>query len=107
METLYLEDNQIGDAGAKGLGEGLSNCTKLETLYLKGNQIGDAGAIGLGEVLSHCTNLKVLDLGHNQIGDAGAKGLGEGQLGNTGSSGQPDWRCRPKVSEKVSTTAPT
>ncbi|KAL4512621.1 hypothetical protein ABPG72_020458 [Tetrahymena utriculariae] len=72
--------NQIGDAGASGLGSALAKCTNLSnlTLSLGSNKIGDAGASGLGSALAKCTNLSnlTLSLVYNQIGDAGASGLG-------------------------------
>ncbi|KAL4499083.1 hypothetical protein ABPG72_016985 [Tetrahymena utriculariae] len=75
------EQNQIGDAGASGLGSGLVKCTNLSnlTLCLWQNQIGDAGASGLGSALAKCTNLSNLTLHfwQNQIGDAGALVLGQ------------------------------
>ncbi|KAL4505949.1 hypothetical protein ABPG72_013710 [Tetrahymena utriculariae] len=80
MELTFDDSNNIGDAGASGLGSALAQCTNLSnlTLRLGGNQIGDAGASGLGSALAQCTNLSnlTLGLGSNKIGDAGVSGLG-------------------------------
>ncbi len=73
--------NQIGDAGAAGLGEGLKVNSSLRylglvRLFLRAgwgsaaltrvlqfrNQIGDAGAAGLGEVLKVNSSLQQLSL---------------------------------------------
>ena len=145
-------ENQIGDAGAAGLGEGLQVNSSLQRLYLvrlfvyclflwgrcreragrgsaaltrvlqRKNQLGDAGARGLGEVLKVNSSLQGLWLvrlfvyclflwgrsreragkgsaaltrvlqDKNGIGDAGAAGLGEGLKVN--SSLQRLWIVR-------------
>ncbi len=93
LDTLDLDHNQIGDAGAQAL----AGSKTLTMLGLGHNQIGDAGAQALAEnktptvldlghnqigdagaqALAESKTLTVLDLGHNQIGDAGAKALAE------------------------------
>ena len=46
-----LGGNQIGDAGATVIGEGLKANGVLNTLSLFGNNIADAGAAAIGEAL--------------------------------------------------------
>ena len=77
LTELDLSYNKIGDSGAVGLCEGLQFNTSLKKLYLVWNNIGDAGAAGLGKGLQFNTSLTKLDLSHNNIGDAGAAGLVE------------------------------
>jgi len=48
---------------------------KLDCLYLDNNQIQDAGAIALAKALENNSILDHLDLGCNQISDPGATAL--------------------------------
>ena len=56
--------NQIGDSGAKYLGEGIAKCVTLTSLnlYLHDNRIGDNGAKYLGEGIVRCDTLTSLNL---------------------------------------------
>jgi hypothetical protein len=75
LTGLNLVNNQIGDAGAVGLGKALKANATLTTLFLYNKKIGDAGATGLGEGLKVNATLTKLWLHNNHIGDAGALGL--------------------------------
>ena len=81
LESLYLNDNQIGDAGVMALAEAVGKGTlpQLKTLYLSNNQIGDAGVTALAEAAGKGTlpQLKELNFWNNQIGDAGVMALAE------------------------------
>jgi len=68
VHTLYLNYNQIGDAGASELAKALPG-TQVHTLYLQGNQIRDAGASELAKALPG-TQVHTLYLSWNQIGAA-------------------------------------
>ena len=59
LRILSLDTNQIGDEGAKGLGESLKQCCQLEELYLAENQVGDEGAKGLGKGLKQLQKLLI------------------------------------------------
>ena len=83
LQTLFLADNNIADRGAQELGEGLKNNFSLQVLGLSSNVIDDVGAQGLSEGLKSNTVLQELYLDYNQIGDAGAQGLGEAIKNNT------------------------
>jgi Ran GTPase-activating protein (RanGAP) involved in mRNA processing and transport len=60
--TSYLEDidlrfNEIGDLGARALGDLLSRANRLLGLNLQGNKIKSEGAQYLAESLRECTGL--------------------------------------------------
>jgi hypothetical protein len=75
LETLYLNENYIGDAGAAALAPALAQLTRLTELKLTWNAIGDAGAASLATVLPQMTGLKSFFLGFNKFGDEGAAAL--------------------------------
>jgi hypothetical protein len=70
MHTLDLSNNKIEATGASELARALLS-TQVYTLNLGGNELGNAGAIELAKALPG-TQVHTLDLGHNRIGDAGA-----------------------------------
>jgi hypothetical protein len=98
LYTLSLSGNNIGNLGAKFIGDALSKtnllhlrlgsnfigdqgieylcagCGKLKTLTLDGNLIGDAGTPFISNLIVK-GNLHTLNLEHNQIGNAGFKEL--------------------------------
>jgi Ran GTPase-activating protein (RanGAP) involved in mRNA processing and transport len=78
LTHLNLNDNSIGDEGAKALAQVLPSMTGLTKLDLKSNQIGDAGADALANVLSKMNKLSYIDLSFNNIGDEGAKSFANG-----------------------------
>ncbi|WP_425363971.1 hypothetical protein [Candidatus Tisiphia endosymbiont of Hybos culiciformis] len=77
ITTLYLQNNKIGDAGAKDLAKPLKDNKSITTLDLSNNQIGAAEAKDLAEALKINQSITTLNLGGNQIGAAGAKDLAE------------------------------
>ncbi|KJE95543.1 hypothetical protein CAOG_009935 [Capsaspora owczarzaki ATCC 30864] len=77
VEKLFLGWNQIGDAGARAIAETLKLNMTLTNLYLTENQIGDAGALAIAETLRVNTTVTDLGLWQNQIGDAGAQAIAE------------------------------
>ena len=60
MNTLSLDSNKIGDAGAAAIGKGLKANAVLASLSLEFNKIGDAGAAAIGEGLKANGVLKEL-----------------------------------------------
>ena len=77
LDTLCLDDNQIGDDGATALAK-LLEIHALISLDLSSNQIGDKGATDLAKALkSSYTLLITLNFGKNQITNIGAKALAE------------------------------
>ena len=81
LKKLYLQVNQIGDAGYIALADafGKGALAQLEKLSLDRNQIGDAGCTALADAfgkgaLAQCT---ILELSNNKIGDAGCTALAE------------------------------
>ena len=80
---LDLNFNNIGEEGAKYIGEALLENTTLKKLNLLGNNIGDEGANYIGEALLKNTTLKELNLLDNNIGGEGAKYIGDALLKNT------------------------
>ena len=100
--SLFIDNNQIGDVGAKAIGEallknqsltqlGFSNWSHIRhtnqlLLYIGFNQIGDVGANAIGEALRKNQSLTQLNLsnlfyiqwiGYNKITDAEQKRLKE------------------------------
>lgn len=75
LTELYLENNIIGNAGARGIAEGISKSKSIEILSLSTNMIGGKGAEYIANALRSCPSLKTLNLGHNKIGDRGARAL--------------------------------
>ena len=47
LRTLWLNDNCIGDEGAKALSAGVASSGSLVNLFLANNRIGDEGAKAL------------------------------------------------------------
>lgn len=85
---LYLEQNQIGDAGIEALAKAAAcgALPKLVDLRLYGNQIGDIGMEALAQAAATgaMANCQTLDLQLNQIGDSGveafAKAVADGAM---------------------------
>jgi len=75
LTKLWLNDNKIGDTGAKAIAEALKVNAVLTVLDLQFNQIGDEGAKAIAEGLKVNAVLTVLDLQINKIGDKGAKAI--------------------------------
>nr|WP_253308493.1 tetratricopeptide repeat protein [Rickettsia endosymbiont of Ceutorhynchus assimilis] len=76
--SLCLYCHQIGDEGAKAIGEGLKTNNTITLLNLQNNQIGAEGAKALAEAIKINKSITQLDLHNNQIGDEGAKAIVEG-----------------------------
>ncbi len=75
IETLSLSDNEIGNKGAKILGNALEINRSITDIDLYSNKIGDEGVIALTETLKINTNIRKLCLFANQIGPKGAIAL--------------------------------
>ncbi|CAE7277725.1 unnamed protein product [Symbiodinium sp. CCMP2592] len=72
LQTIILDDNDIGAAGATALGAGLQNCPELRELSLPKNPLGKGFSSllsGLGETL------KVLDASEASLDDAAAQAI--------------------------------
>ncbi|EGD78054.1 hypothetical protein PTSG_08933 [Salpingoeca rosetta] len=82
-EIADLDDDGLGDIGARAVAEALKDNTCLKTLFLHNNSIGDEGAVTLAEMLKHNTTLERLDLSENSIGPEGAVALAEMLKHNT------------------------
>ncbi|MCJ1331138.1 hypothetical protein MMC10_007825 [Thelotrema lepadinum] len=65
LESLYLSNNPIGDAGATVLSSGLVHNTTLKRLMLSSIGLTSAGAIPLLEALQGHQTLVALDLGQS------------------------------------------
>jgi len=95
LETLYLYNNQIGDAGLTSLSTALARgaLPQLVDLHLSLNQISDAGLTSFSEALASgaLPQLVKLWLTDNQIGNSGLTSLSEalasGALGHLTSLG--------------------
>lgn len=72
LEDIDLRFNEIGDLGARALGDLLSRSNRLLGLNLQGNKIKSEGAQYLAESLRECTGLQYLNLRGNKIKTNGA-----------------------------------
>jgi len=73
ISVVDLSGNQIGDAGARALAQGLANNDNVEQLNLSGNRIGSEGAAALAEILAKSNkSIDKLDLSDNKV-TCGAK----------------------------------
>ena len=72
VKTLNLSNNRISDAGAVCLAASLLN-NKNTSLSLTKNKIGAIGAEALVKAWSYHSNTSLIDLSDNNIGDVGAK----------------------------------
>jgi len=75
LDTLKLESNGIGDAGAKALCTALERCKTLQVLEIRRNSVTDEGAKLLAHALERNQTLRHLDLFDNSITDVGAGAL--------------------------------
>ena len=82
MTLVSQEGNQIGDAGACGLGQGLMANSSLRQLWLVSRfllcSFHLVAQLPFEELLAMTLDLQT----GNQIGDAGACGLGQGLMAN-------------------------
>ena len=73
LESLYLQDNQIGFSGARSIAEPLLVNKTLKLLHLSRNLVGESGSTQIAKSLVSNNTLEALYLSGNQIGDEGAK----------------------------------
>eukprot|EP00049_Salpingoeca_infusionum_P011633 m.203061 g.203061 ORF g.203061 m.203061 type:complete len:243 (+) comp14986_c0_seq7:1398-2126(+) len=77
VQQLQLDQNSIGDEGAKALAASLQVNHTLQTLSVYANKIGPEGAKAFADSLKVNCGLTSLTLYQNTIGDEGAIALGE------------------------------
>eukprot|EP00808_Paulinella_micropora_P016643 g9010.t1 len=65
--SLNLWSNELDDAGAQAIGDGLKVNTSLATLILYNNNIGDAGATAISKALQDHTSITSVDLRGNDF----------------------------------------
>jgi len=75
VKRLFLDCNQLGDAGAEAIAAMLRTNRSVTYLSLGGNQLGDAGAEAIAAMLRTNRSLTDLNLARNKIGDAGAEAI--------------------------------
>ncbi|KAJ4458340.1 putative NOD3 protein [Paratrimastix pyriformis] len=85
LVKLNLSGSQIGPTGARSLAAALRDNTQLETLFLCDDQLGDAGAAEMGDCLAGNKGLRQsLDLRDNStLGPAGTATLADALPRNT------------------------
>lgn len=83
LTMIMLNENEIGDIGAKALGDAFKVNSTLTALNLNSNKIGDKGASAIAEGLKMNSGLLTLYLVCNPIGEVGTKALKEGLQNNT------------------------
>ena len=74
---IYLNNKNIGDMGAKIIGNELKSNTDCISLWIYGNGISVEGAAEIAKGLKVNSTLQVLDLHDNNIGNEGAKILAQ------------------------------
>jgi len=76
---IELNDNDVGNAGARSLAEALELKTcQVRDLELTVNQIGDEGAVRLAEAIEkESCSIRYLRLENNKLGKQGKKRLGQ------------------------------
>jgi len=76
LDVCQLADNQIDHIGTRVIADVLlSEQSVLKTLVLDSNNLGDAGAISIAEGLKRNKSVTKLDLRHNRIGRMGMLAL--------------------------------
>ena len=76
LGKLNLNDNAIGDDGARAISAALPR-TQIAWIFLNRNSINDAGAWALAEALPMTTKLTQLSLYDNNIGELGARAISD------------------------------
>jgi len=84
LTKLWLNDNKIGDTGAKAIAEALKVNAVLTVLDLQVNQIGDKGAKAISKSLKVNAVLTELSLFFNNMGDAGKTAVQDSVKGRSG-----------------------
>ena len=64
---MDLSFNQLSDVGIETFAELLGRCRDLESVNLQGNDIGSAGAEKLSQRLKDSVGLKYLNLSNNRV----------------------------------------
>ena len=82
LETLIIERNACGDAGAAGIAKGLSSHPSLMMLSLQENEVGPVGADALGDALCKTHTLHTLRLGSNLLQKDGATPMAKVLMSN-------------------------
>uniref|UniRef100_A0A8D1ARE9 Ribonuclease/angiogenin inhibitor 1 n=1 Tax=Sus scrofa TaxID=9823 RepID=A0A8D1ARE9_PIG len=81
LKELTVSNNDIGEAGARVLGQGLADSAcQLETLRLENCGLTPANCKDLCGIVASQASLRELDLGSNGLGDAGIAELCPGLL---------------------------
>eukprot|EP00041_Stephanoeca_diplocostata_P030353 m.917476 g.917476 ORF g.917476 m.917476 type:complete len:158 (-) comp23738_c0_seq67:223-696(-) len=77
VTRVELEQNAVGDEGARALAKMLTANTSITALNVGCNTIGDVGATALADALLVNTTLTAVAVNNNAIGDIGAQALAE------------------------------
>lgn len=67
IQSLYLDNNSIGNVGLQHLLTLLMRNTSLKRLYIRNNDIGDTGVLFLVSFLHRNTSLELVDLRNNTL----------------------------------------
>jgi Ran GTPase-activating protein (RanGAP) involved in mRNA processing and transport len=73
IQTLFIDDASIGNAGAEMIAQALVENHKIRILSLIGCQVGSKGAIALANAIRRNRTITRLSLANNKIGDHGAR----------------------------------
>jgi hypothetical protein len=77
LQTLFLCNNRIRDAGATAFAEALTLNNTLRVLNLRRNYIGNVGARAFAEVFKLKASIPELDLSNNHVGTSGLAAMAE------------------------------
>ena len=83
LEELSIDNNKLGDHGAKLLSEGITNTETLRKLDISGNYIEPSGTTAIAYALDNNTSLQQLDIGKNNIGPSGTTAIANALKINT------------------------
>jgi len=117
LEVLWVNKNDLGDAGAESIARLLEAIPSLREVYMQTNRVGDEGAAAIASALGHPTKTVdevygerctggprlLLSMAGNSISDAGARALA-GALPGACASRRFALRLDGQVGEQIGET---
>ena len=82
LVKLYINNNKLGDHGARVISEGIANTKTLQLLNISNNNIGSSGTISIANALASNTSLMELFMEDNEVGQFGAVAIADAITNN-------------------------